>query len=392
MPAALERELKRRASKLGLGKKRKAAYVYGTLRKTGWVPSHQKKMEVANPRLVRLAAIDERLNDLIQFQDSDDPYNQRKFPWLKTGATVGAGAGGLLAHQAIRRTGGYGANLGAMRYGPDLLGRATGAIAPNTGAVGAALSPAYGAGAAAAKSVGGAAKSGSKLVWSAIKKAFVPAAEAALQSKEEPITLDATLLEPFQGSAFKSKIEQLQFPSGLSPLAAMRLPFPKLMALLQKKQILRQVFSKKHEKLIELNAKLDEIQFQDEDDEQRRRWRTDRSGKTIKGGIVATAGLAGGYAGAKAIQATHPIKRVKAGHAAMLKVSQRLPYPGTVIGKPEAKRYIRAGFKAARYARFASKLDDILEFKLPQEFIEKAKEKSGLKKKKKERVSHGGGT
>jgi hypothetical protein len=43
MPKALERKLKRKAKKKGLGKKRTAAYVYGTLRKTGWVPSHQKK-------------------------------------------------------------------------------------------------------------------------------------------------------------------------------------------------------------------------------------------------------------------------------------------------------------------------------------------------------------
>jgi len=43
MPKRLERKLKRRAKKLGLGKKRAAAYVYGTLRKTGWRPKRKRR-------------------------------------------------------------------------------------------------------------------------------------------------------------------------------------------------------------------------------------------------------------------------------------------------------------------------------------------------------------
>ena len=43
MPAEMERKLKAQAKKKGFGKKRTAAYVYGTMRKTGWVPSTQKK-------------------------------------------------------------------------------------------------------------------------------------------------------------------------------------------------------------------------------------------------------------------------------------------------------------------------------------------------------------
>lgn len=42
MPKALERKLKREASEKGLKGDRKDAYVYGTLRKTGWTPAHQK--------------------------------------------------------------------------------------------------------------------------------------------------------------------------------------------------------------------------------------------------------------------------------------------------------------------------------------------------------------
>lgn len=43
MPIKLEKELKKEAAHRGLKGKRANAYVYGTLRKTGWVPSTQKK-------------------------------------------------------------------------------------------------------------------------------------------------------------------------------------------------------------------------------------------------------------------------------------------------------------------------------------------------------------
>lgn len=48
MPTKLERELIREAERKGLKGKRKDAYVYGTLRKTGWKPEHgnqQKKQK-----------------------------------------------------------------------------------------------------------------------------------------------------------------------------------------------------------------------------------------------------------------------------------------------------------------------------------------------------------
>lgn len=43
MPKALEKKLMSQARKKGLGKKRTGAYVYGTLRKTGWTPKRKKK-------------------------------------------------------------------------------------------------------------------------------------------------------------------------------------------------------------------------------------------------------------------------------------------------------------------------------------------------------------
>jgi len=43
MPKKLEEQLKREAQQKGLSKERTGAYVYGTLRKTGWTPSTQQK-------------------------------------------------------------------------------------------------------------------------------------------------------------------------------------------------------------------------------------------------------------------------------------------------------------------------------------------------------------
>jgi len=43
MPKQMEEALKKEAAKRGLTGERKEAYIYGTLRKTGWVPSTQKK-------------------------------------------------------------------------------------------------------------------------------------------------------------------------------------------------------------------------------------------------------------------------------------------------------------------------------------------------------------
>jgi len=42
MPKALERKLKKEAKKKGFKGKRANAYVYGTLRKTGWKPDREK--------------------------------------------------------------------------------------------------------------------------------------------------------------------------------------------------------------------------------------------------------------------------------------------------------------------------------------------------------------
>lgn len=43
MPKELEEKLKKEVAGKSWSKERKDAYIYGTLRKTGWIPSHQKK-------------------------------------------------------------------------------------------------------------------------------------------------------------------------------------------------------------------------------------------------------------------------------------------------------------------------------------------------------------
>lgn len=43
MPTKMEKALKKEAIKRGLTGEHRDAYIYGTMRKTGWVPSTQKK-------------------------------------------------------------------------------------------------------------------------------------------------------------------------------------------------------------------------------------------------------------------------------------------------------------------------------------------------------------
>jgi hypothetical protein len=43
MPKKLEKELKKEAKKKGLKDSRADAYVYGTMRKTGWKPTREKR-------------------------------------------------------------------------------------------------------------------------------------------------------------------------------------------------------------------------------------------------------------------------------------------------------------------------------------------------------------
>lgn len=46
MPKEMEEALKKEAAKKGLSKERAGAFIYGTMRKTGWTPSAQKKKSI----------------------------------------------------------------------------------------------------------------------------------------------------------------------------------------------------------------------------------------------------------------------------------------------------------------------------------------------------------
>lgn len=105
MPAALERALKRKVAGKNWSEERKDAYVYGTLRKTGWKPSHQKEKKMSTEdRVVRLSQISGNLDKILQFQDDDDDDRKNK-----TLRNVAIGAGALGAGGAV----GYGL---AQRY------------------------------------------------------------------------------------------------------------------------------------------------------------------------------------------------------------------------------------------------------------------------------------
>jgi len=60
LPKELEKELKRQAKKKGLKGEKADAYVYGTLRKTGWKPKRERASESMAERLIR--KIDSYLN------------------------------------------------------------------------------------------------------------------------------------------------------------------------------------------------------------------------------------------------------------------------------------------------------------------------------------------
>lgn len=60
MPAELERRLKKQAQKKGI--QNPDAYVYGTLRKTGWKPSHQ--ISSSGEKTISKKALQRKLGNL----------------------------------------------------------------------------------------------------------------------------------------------------------------------------------------------------------------------------------------------------------------------------------------------------------------------------------------
>jgi hypothetical protein len=253
MPVALERKLKKQVAGKKMSKDRKDAYVYGTLRKTGWKPKREKKMSNTQ-KLIRLSEINHDLDSVIQF----DYYDQRQRSLAGDVALVGGGAatigGGYLAHRGIQKAGGYGKFAQQAGLGYD-IGKAAGAgknavgIGEAAGQFGKTFGKAPGAALGTAAGIGR-AKIGSAAagLWKRIKNFF--------EDPEKPIEFDGIM----GNKEHTSKIDQLEFPAGLSPAAALQFPLPVLMRYLNQRNLLQQQFSRK-ERLVQLSAKLDGINF-----------------------------------------------------------------------------------------------------------------------------------
>jgi hypothetical protein len=98
----------------------------------GKLPARKHKHMNDPSRLIRLAEIDKNLESIIKFDYGDDEDERKKSSTLlPLAAGAGLGAGGLLAHQAIRGSGGYAKNLLGARagYGMARSGLGTAATA-----------------------------------------------------------------------------------------------------------------------------------------------------------------------------------------------------------------------------------------------------------------------
>jgi len=204
----------------------------------------------SNPsKLIRLSAINEGMDSLIELDQDDDD----RHPYLKAGAlgvgAAGVGATGLYGAGLLQRTKlGLGGAWNLARKDIGNIGQG------GFSKIGSTISKGYGATLKpAVGTLGGAAKD----IWSRLGKLGSRLVRAS--SKAPEIRFDEHILEPFsEGAAPKSKIAQEQFPAGLSPAAALQLPFPVLMRYMNRRNILQQAFSKR-EKLIQLNSRVNDL-------------------------------------------------------------------------------------------------------------------------------------
>lgn len=125
MPVAMHAALEKEADKKGLTGERRDAFIYGTMRKTGWKPKREvdksskreRRLSIPtmNTRLDRLIKLNARTNDLVEFKKLWDPETEQ---WVDDGTganraanlAVGAGVlgvGGYAGQRAISNAGGY---------------------------------------------------------------------------------------------------------------------------------------------------------------------------------------------------------------------------------------------------------------------------------------------
>lgn len=146
--------------------------------------------------------------------DSDNSEERRRY--LKRAALLGTGVGaaayGGPAYLSLRRLG--------------LARKESGVIAGVGGAKGAVVGAGLGLGAG---------------LLTRPKRKSIEELSAKLDRLIE--FEKAEILGPWQGHlGAESKIDEEHFPAGLSPAAALRTPLPRLMAYLNKRNILQQVF------------------------------------------------------------------------------------------------------------------------------------------------------
>jgi hypothetical protein len=89
-------------------------------------------------KVERLIQLSQGLDRIIEFRSDDDPPDYLKGAAIAGGGAA-AGIGGYKLHQAIKGSGGYGANLQTAKYGEDVLGKATGNVPEGLGSVGTAV-------------------------------------------------------------------------------------------------------------------------------------------------------------------------------------------------------------------------------------------------------------
>jgi hypothetical protein len=179
MPKAMHDKLKALAERKGLKGEHKDAFVYGTMRKTGWKPKREidkkskKETHTAMSRLDRLIELKAKLNNVVELDSYED--EQRRFPY-GTVAAGGLGVGAIGTGLYYRGRGARAGVMGAMGAGAQAIpgdiaqhaGRSW-AYAKGVGGAARELPAAFRHLKGQGRSMGGAAKATASQLWKYLK-------------------------------------------------------------------------------------------------------------------------------------------------------------------------------------------------------------------------------
>jgi len=226
------------------------------------LPKRAKKTHKMNAtsKLVRLSELSHNLDSVIKFDYDDDNKRSLAGTAVKGAGLAGLGTAGLYGYGLKRR------GVDPGKFGGGLY-KAAGTDIHNVGSAMASGRVPTAAVGDIGKSIGAGARGIGQQVGGALAKLRTLLPGLKMSSRGETIQFDEHLLEPW-GDQPKTKIVQEEFPAGLSPAAVLKFPFPKLMKYLNRKEMYRQQYSgfSSIGKLMQLNAKLTELQFQGEDE------------------------------------------------------------------------------------------------------------------------------